>query len=46
MANGLRKMRKVTEVNGRKLTKPVFKCDNCGCMRYSPCTCMRKNKAE
>lgn len=23
--------------------KPSYHCDNCGCDRYSPCKCMKKN---
>jgi hypothetical protein len=34
---GLRQMRKNT---GDK--SPQHHCDNCGCDRYSPCTCQRK----
>ena len=24
--------------------KPEYKCDNCGCMRWNPCKCKKKNK--
>jgi hypothetical protein len=25
---------------------PTHPCTNCGCVRYTPCTCMRKAKKE
>jgi hypothetical protein len=35
-AKGLKKLRSQT---GKT---PTHKCDNCGCMRYSPCKCQIK----
>lgn len=35
---GLKKLRK-----SQTDPKPTFKCDNCKCMRYSPCGCQKKN---
>lgn len=35
-AKGLNKMRKVS---GKV---PTFDCGNCGCKRYSKCTCIKK----
>jgi len=35
---GLIKLRRMTG------HKPTYKCDNCECMRYSPCGCQRKEK--
>lgn len=26
--------------------KPTHECSNCKCVRYSPCTCMKKAGAE
>lgn len=34
--NGLKRLRAST---GKA---PQYKCDNCGCRRYSPCTCKRR----
>lgn len=42
MANGLKKM--VANRTGN--SKPTHKCDNCGCVRYNPCKCMKKQKKE
>lgn len=36
---GLKKLRRNSESK-----KPEHKCDNCGCNRYSPCNCKRKEK--
>jgi hypothetical protein len=35
MADGLKKLRK------KQAAKPTYKCENCGCMRYTRCTCMK-----
>jgi len=32
--------------NSVRTVKPEYKCDNCNCMRYSPCNCMRKNESS
>lgn len=34
---GLKRLR-----SNQKDKKPTFKCDNCKCMRYAPCKCMKK----
>lgn len=37
---GLIKLRK----QGSGKDTPKYHCDNCGCDRYSPCGCQKKNK--
>lgn len=37
-ALGLVRLRKRTS------KEPTFDCGNCGCKRYSPCTCKKKEK--
>ncbi len=38
---GIAGFRKATDRHG-----PAHLCENCGCRRYTPCTCMRKAKKE
>ena len=37
---GLKELRKSRE------RKPSYTCENCKCIRYTPCTCIEKKKTE
>lgn len=38
---GLKQLRRNTTDS-----QPRYKCDNCNCIRYSPCYCMKSEKKE
>ena len=38
---GQRGLKALRKIQGKY---PTYDCKNCGCKRYSPCTCMKKDK--
>ena len=44
LCSGERECKPIRASGNTTHNKPMYYCDNCKCVRYNPCTCIKKDK--